>query len=61
VVELTHTSSNPIFIMCVVFMSNYFLMVGDVLIDNEALFMTDFMNLSEVLIEVGYVSMCSKM
>jgi hypothetical protein len=61
VVELTHTSSNFIFIMCVVFMSNYFLMVGDVLIDNEALFMTDFMNLSEVLIEVGYVSMCSKM
>jgi hypothetical protein len=61
VVELTHTSSNFIFIMCVVFMSNYFLMVGNVLIDNEALFMTDFMNLSEVLIEVGYVSMCSKM
>jgi hypothetical protein len=61
VVELTHTSSNFIFIMCVVFMSNYFLMVGDILIDNEALFMTDFMNLSEVLIEVGYVSMCSKM
>jgi hypothetical protein len=45
VVDLTHTGSNPIFDMSVVFTPNYFLVEDDVLIDNDVLSVTDFMNL----------------
>jgi hypothetical protein len=45
VVELTHSSLNPRFDVDVVFKSNYFLVGGDVSIDNEILLVNDFMNL----------------
>jgi hypothetical protein len=45
VVELTHSSSNPRFNMVVAFMTNYFLVGGNVLIDSETLLVIDFVNL----------------
>jgi hypothetical protein len=45
VVELTHSGSNHIFNMCVVFTANCFLVGDDVSIDNETLLMTNFINL----------------
>jgi hypothetical protein len=44
-VELIHSGLNHIFDMRVVFMANYFLVEGDVLVDNETLLVTDFVNL----------------
>jgi hypothetical protein len=38
VMELTHLDSNSRFDMSVVFMANYFLVEGDVPIDNKVLF-----------------------
>jgi hypothetical protein len=43
--KLIHPGLNLRFNMSVVFMTNYFLVRGDVLINNETLLMTDFVNL----------------
>jgi hypothetical protein len=45
VVKLIHPDSNLTFNISVVFTTNYFLVGGDVLINNEMLLMTDFINL----------------
>jgi hypothetical protein len=45
VVELTHPDLNPRFDISIIFMTNYFLMGGDVPINNETLLVTDFVNL----------------
>jgi hypothetical protein len=45
VVKLTHSDLNFIFDMSVIFMTNYFSVGDNVLIDNEALLMIDFVNL----------------
>jgi hypothetical protein len=44
VVKITHLILNFKFIMCVVFMINYFLVRCDVSIDSETLLMIDFIN-----------------
>jgi hypothetical protein len=44
VVELTHTDSNPKFDISVVFTANYFLVGGDIPVDNETFLVTDFVN-----------------
>jgi hypothetical protein len=45
VVELKHPGLNLRFGMSIVFMTNYFLMEGDVSIDSETLLVIDFVNL----------------
>jgi hypothetical protein len=45
VLELIHLDSNSKFDMCIIFMTNYFLVGDDVFIDNETLLVTDFVNL----------------
>jgi hypothetical protein len=45
VVKLIHSGLNYIFDMSVIFMTNYFLVGGDVPVDSEALLVTDFVNL----------------
>jgi hypothetical protein len=44
-VKLIHSGLNYIFDMSVIFMTNYFLVGGDVPVDSEALLVTDFVNL----------------
>jgi hypothetical protein len=46
VVKLTHLALNSRFDICVVFTTNYFLMGGDIHIDNETLLVIDFVNLN---------------
>jgi hypothetical protein len=65
VVELIHPDLNPRFDIYVVFMTNYFLVGGDVFVDSETLLVTDFimsrssrLSLSDVLIEIGCVYSC---
>jgi hypothetical protein len=45
IIKLTHSDLNPRFNIYVVFMTNYFLVGGDVSVDSETLLMTDFVNL----------------
>jgi hypothetical protein len=45
VVKLTYLGSNPRFDMSVVFMTNYFLVGGDIPVDSESLLITNFVNL----------------
>jgi hypothetical protein len=45
VIELTHPGSNLTFDMSVAFTANYFLVRDDVTVDNDALLVTDFVNL----------------
>jgi hypothetical protein len=42
--ELTHTDSNPRFDISVAFTANYFLVGGDIPVDNETFLVTDFVN-----------------
>jgi hypothetical protein len=45
VVELIYLDLNYRFDMIIIFMTNYFLVEGNILIDSETLFVTDFVNL----------------
>jgi hypothetical protein len=66
VVELIHPGLNPRFNIGVIFTANYFSVRGDAPVNNEALLLTDFMNLkirrlslSKVLIGVRRACVCS--
>jgi hypothetical protein len=45
VVKLTHSDLNLTFDMCIVFITNYFSVGGDVSIDSETLLVINFVNL----------------